>query len=285
MTALAIVTSDDAAWIGSDGASYTEPEGTLRQVVPKVILCPEWECVIGSRGMGGSAEAFRAAAQWSGVADFDGLLARAADLAREADDGLLVLHRGRSVHFTVVLVGYSRARRRFETHTVRTRLGLAWSQDEGRTVEVPPFTVSEVPGLALLPVPPASTAAMIGLRLPVAGEPFSIANPEHFVQLAVLGCRFDEGHRDGDPDGRRFIGVGGFVQLTRLVCHPSPAPEGYPGADRHVIVMDSQITHRWPDVIGEPIQAMSGCLPYWTGEPLPEAPAPQPEEAPAEAAE
>ena len=75
MTALAIVTSDDAAWIASDGAAYTEPEGTLRQIVPKVILCPEWECVIGSRGMGGSAEAFRAAAQWKGATDFDGIVA------------------------------------------------------------------------------------------------------------------------------------------------------------------------------------------------------------------
>lgn len=52
-----------------------------------------------------------------------------------------------------------------------------------------------------------------------------------------------------------------------------------------MIVMDSQITHRWPDIIGEPIQAMSGCLPYWTGEPLPEATTLLPETAPAEAAE
>jgi hypothetical protein len=283
VTAIAILATEDRAWIGSDGAAYTPREGTLRQIVPKVILCPEWDCVIGSLGMGGSAEAFRAAGQWKGVTDFDGLLSRAAELAREADDNLLLVHRGLSIHFTVVLVGYSRSRERFECHTVRTRPGMAWSAEHRRSVEVPPFTVSYQPGITLLPRPPEATAAAVGLRVPTVDGPFDIDSPDNFVMRAVLACRFDKGHGIGDEEGAHFYGVGGFVQLTRLVRHQSITSDAPQIPDQ--IVMDTQITHRWPDVIGELIDPMSGHLPAWIGEPLPEATTLLPEITHAEAAE
>ncbi len=41
MTAIAIITAPDRMWIASDGAAYTEPDGILRHIAPKVVLCPD----------------------------------------------------------------------------------------------------------------------------------------------------------------------------------------------------------------------------------------------------
>ncbi len=47
MTAIAVITTpDNVDRLGR--AAYTEPDGILRHFAPKVVLCPDWDCVISS---------------------------------------------------------------------------------------------------------------------------------------------------------------------------------------------------------------------------------------------
>ncbi len=86
---------------------------------------PGWDCVISSRGMGLAAEAMR----MRGCATTPGISMswweNASELAEVAEADLSLSARGVTHHFTLILSGYSRSRRTFETHTVRTRPGPA----------------------------------------------------------------------------------------------------------------------------------------------------------------
>lgn len=264
MTAIAIITTPDRMWVAADGAAYTEPDGILRHVTPKVVLCPDWDCVISSRGMGLAAEAMRMRSLRHNVRDFDELVENASELAEEAEEDLCLSAQGVTHHFTLILSGYSRSRRVFETYTVRTRPGPGWDADEGKVVDLPPFAVCRQPALLLLPEPPEEIATEFGLELPRGQANFQLTNPDWYVQKAVMACRYCPGHSpDAPPDSPVHCSVGGFVQVARLTVYLPPSEPDRPATGEPLVLLDTAITHRWPDVIGEPLDMMRGTLPPW----------------------
>lgn len=272
MTAIAIITAPDRMWIASDGAAYTEPDGILRHIAPKVVLCPDWDCVISSRGMGLAAEAMRMRGLRHNARDFDELVENASELAEVAEADLSLSARGVTHHFTLILSGYSRSRRTFETHTVRTRPGPGWDADAGRIVELPPFDVSRQPALLLLPEPAEEIAAHFGLELPRGQANFQLTNPEMYVQQAVMACRYCPSRLPESPEDAPVHGcVGGFVQVTRMSVHLPPAPPDQQPSGEPLVMMDTAITHRRPDIIGEPIDMERGSLPPWALAPRPDS--------------
>lgn len=129
MTAIAILSNPQhGMWVATDGAAYTRDDGVMRSIVTKVILFPEWDCLITGRGRGGAAEDFRYRAQAADVSSFDQLIDEASGYAEDAEEAYAKIcpdeaYEAGAGHFSIVICGFSRRREAFEIRTISTRAG------------------------------------------------------------------------------------------------------------------------------------------------------------------
>ncbi len=138
-------------------------------------------------------------------------------------------------------------------------------------MDLPPFGVSRQPGLLLLPEPAEEVAVHFELELPRGQPDFQLTQPEMYVQKAVMACRFCPGRLPDAPEDAPVHGcVGGFARSPRMSVHLPPAPRI--SSPRRTARHDGHgDTHRWPDVIGEPIDMERGSLPPWALAPRPDS--------------
>lgn len=116
--------------------------------------------------------------------------------------------------------------------------------------------MDHIQGSALfLPTPSSAAADRVGLTLYRGQADFTFGDPALYVQRMVAACRFSAEAGAGGLD-RPSPYIGGFIQLSRIVRQGTPDREP-------MILLDSQITHRWPDVVGETLDPERGDLPSW----------------------
>lgn len=247
MSALAIIRGDTAVVIASDGAGYDGATGELRAIVSKVAMMPECQCIFAGRGLGGATAAMenalrQLAARGARLVTFDDVLevfpTLAAHLHAEAEATADVP----TTHFSFMLGGYSARNERLETYTVRTRAFVA-PDANGRMVERPPFDLIALPSVHLAPSPNIESAAAVGIQRPQEMTDEYAFEATSYAARAVAACRLD---RETDPmEGAAGIHfVGGFLQVTTLT-------------ETGVI---SEIVHRWPDTVGQPLDPKNGAL-------------------------
>lgn len=235
MTALAILRADIGIVIASDGASYDD-DGRLRMVKQKVDLHPHISCAIASRGSALAPWFVSDDLFWRGQSPtFDDLVTAMPDLARGARQ--FVAERGSPTtqNFSLYLCGWSDARERFETYAVRSR----------DTEQAPACTLIPLPAVYLAPEPYHDVAAAFGMQLPPPD--LRAAGWEDLAEYgtrSICAARFCEGSATGENP---HCCVGGFVQVTSLA--------------RELVL--SRIVHRWPDPIGELLDARRGDPSPW----------------------
>lgn len=171
---------------------------------------------------------------------FDDVLTVLPGLARLVHADLLTTG-GYVQSFSLMIGGYSEERGRFETYSLRDRdFDRGY---EGAPEIQPAFTLAPLPAIHFAPMPSegAQRAADMDDFTTGAHDGPSLA------VRAICAARLD---RNGSVEcpADEDHSVGAFVQLTIL-------SKGR---------IDSNIVHRWPDPVGEPINPSRGeLLPVW----------------------
>lgn len=242
MTAIAIVCAPASGIvIASDGAAYDD-DGVLRQVHPKVELYPHMSCAIGARGAGPANGYVKEWLTAYGISDHAQVLLRLPDAARDAARHLDLSDYPHERHFSLFVCGWSEERQEFETHVLRSRESTGAAED-GSAKTIPPFTIHPLPWIHFAPPPYDDAAEHCGLEHPelvaTKAEPLDAVSYAVRAVCAARAARFPP-----ELDGRRFYGVGGFIQVTTV--------------QRDTIT--TTIVHRWPDQVGEVLDGTAGEL-------------------------
>jgi len=237
MTAIAIYRSQDSIVFASDGASYDPSNGAFTGCTSKVALMPEWSCVIAQRGAGGFLALLRARLGPE-VVDFDDLLDRLPTHTRGLHADFVA--RGYPYpNVSLFIGGWSEARERFETYTLRSRDISLPNAEGGEPFSIEAFKLAPLPEFHAAPYPTEELFERFGAgtnALPMTAADLTLRT---VCAARALRCAPSE------EDKCEYV-VGGFLQLTIL--------------KRNEIA--SEIVHRWPDPVGEKIDPTRG-------EPLP----------------
>ncbi|WP_407530115.1 hypothetical protein [Methylobacterium oryzisoli] len=227
MTALAILVEPEVVLIASDGAVLEPQTFKLTQAASRIVLCPEWSCVLASRSQGWPAEVVRRQAQLANVTSFDELIARSDELVRIAADAYCQTSPSHSADFSVFLAGWSDAQQRMALYVVSTlRASEQLRSDDA-------YKAAPLPNLVLVPSPTGRAAALVGLQVYRGQEQFSLGDPIQYLQRVIAAARFSGRGTPAEP-----CTVGCFIQVTQLQRDYA----------------HTMITHRWNDRIGEPMQ-------------------------------
>lgn len=235
MTAIAIFRLDDGVVIASDGAAYASTTGCLTGLTSKVVLAPEWSCVLAQRGAGGVVQLIRSRIGFE-VLTFDDLLDVIVGVAIDVYDSYKVFGYDDDARFSLFLAGWSETRERFETYQLRTHGHEAHAEGTGEVLVVEPFQLTPLPFVYLAPGG--------GEHMERFGVMEAIAANDPIPATVRAVCAARQLRNVSDEAAEHC--VGGFIQLTIV------------RRDK----VESTIVHRWPDVIGEPIDPTRG-------EPLP----------------
>jgi hypothetical protein len=238
MTAIAFyVDPHGGIFVASDGAIYESGTGLLQGFVSKVVMMPEIETVFAMRGNGGFFPALQSliVARYT---DFDGLVADIEDLTRKAFDAYVDAYDAHEASITIALGGFSRSSGQYAAY----RLSSSERQIiRGENTEVlPAWQPDLVDGIWVAPISPTSIQVQFGLYPAPSVE----TDQQLLNYLARMVCAARQSTTtptDADPDPVLHT-VGGFLQITILrqeSCFTA-------------------ITHRWPDVVGEPIDPNRG---------------------------
>ena len=234
MTAIAIVRTEGGIAFATDGIAYDQ-RGHTAAIVCKTALFPEWSCVIANRGSALATARMQFGLQrlaYSGVrhlTGFDDVLAVLPDASRVLHEEIL-REQNSYPNFSFMIAGYSAQRDRFESYSLRSR---DFSYEiGGKNMLQPAYTLGELPAMHFAPTPSKESAARVGM--PAPGEP--ILSAESLAIQAICAARLDRGATPDAPMDEDYS-IGGFVHLTTL----------------HRTGIASEIVHRWPDVIGQPI--------------------------------
>ncbi|KQP19258.1 hypothetical protein [Methylobacterium sp. Leaf100] len=249
MSALAIVRGDDSVTIASDGAGYEAGTGILMTHVSKVEMMPECSCIFASRGMGGASAAMHNAfrqlsARGAQIVTFDDVLDLFPELASELfrEASATKAEGADEPHFSFMIGGFSEDRERYESYTLRTRPFSALDAT-GKFIDWPPYSLIPLPDIHLAPSPTLESAAKVGITRPQELQSGYEIHPQHYALKAVAACRLDR--EQDEVEGTAGIHfVGGMLQMTTV--------------QREAVF--SQVVHRLPDPIGEPIDPSRGQL-------------------------
>lgn len=220
---VALLTPNDVA-LFTDGA-YLDYEGNLKHVASKVLLMPEWPGALACRGPSQFLWTLRT--HWDGtVASFDDALARIIEDAQLLQQ-VFELHRHRKSEWELVLAGWSDARQAFEV----------WDVHGGPVsiyTDIPPLTLRQMTApFGAWPQPEQHLAEALQADLAAGERP----HPHQVAALVMQAIRASKFPDPRNPTVKQHH-IGGFIQRTVM--------------DRAGCSTD--IIHRWPDKIGEPIQ-------------------------------
>ena len=238
MTAIVMLRAEDRVTIGSDGA-VCDLDGRLISLASKVVLLPEYGCVIGYRGAGGFHRFLGNAIDACPAENFEDLAAALPDVMRATWEWFRSVfpdHPGKS--FAIAIAGWSAQREKFELY----RSGSAERQIEGIAEEAKPFEIVPIENdLYCAPLPQREQIERLGIT-------FETSGPEDDMGLAIkiIAANRASRHRSlDDPEaGAPQHNVGGFIQLTTL----------FAGG------ISTQIVHRWRDRMGELIEPQEDPL-------------------------
>jgi hypothetical protein len=232
MTAIALITSDDGIVVASDGA-IVGPNDILIAHGSKVVLAPEWSCVLANRGVVGFASALKS--HIGAAPDFDAVLECTRDEVR------LVYEEFKNIspenhHATVYLAGWSERRKAYETYRVSTREHRVVDRAAGEDRILPAFTLDPLPTAFAAPGPSDDHVKQFSIPC----ESKSLEEDAIWAMKIICAAR----QSGSDDSGPRVWHIGSFLQLTVI--------------KRLSIV--SNVVHCWPDPMGEKIDPRRGEL-------------------------
>lgn len=238
MTAIAMVRGNDGVAIATDAATY-ELDGRLQHLMSKVALIPERNCVISARGAAGLTGRLAEAVRHQ-TFDFDDVLALLGWEAKKLLDEWRewIKPRTEPKHIDLHIAGWSSARERYETYILCSGEKIQ-TDVNGVLMPLAPWSLTPVPSMFASPLPDAEVARRFGLDYDKFSNGYDAA--------ARIVCAVRSESR-AFHEGAAAMGciAGGWLQMTILKRD----------------FVSTEIIHRWPDVIGEPIDPTRG-------EPLP----------------
>lgn len=202
-------------------AAYYDTAGVIGAITDKSVAYPGARTVIAGRGKKGFYDDIVAADLGAGGATFDSLLRSLPGALREIMADCEV--EGRQ---EVLIAGWSSERNQGESYLMFTEAHKV-GNGTGGTVPVPAYSLLPLPAFVAAPSPPPALLATYGLLSPPAGREIS---------AKIEGVKLMEAQRRTLGD-YPYVTVGGFVRAHTITA-------------KGVI---SQIIHRWPDVVGQPI--------------------------------
>ncbi len=235
MTALAIIRSDRAVVIASDGACHDPNSGLLTACGSKVAFLPECSCIIGQRGAFGVGDVMRY--RLAACRDFDDVLLQAPAQLEAVFDEHEELTQF-TPHATLFIGGWSVERTRFETYRISTREKRTGDKAAGPEQVVAPYTLEPLPEGYSAPMPAQQQLDQLQINWDLES-----LQEDCFLALKLICAARISPPTDDDELGI-YYSVGGFLQLTVLT------------RDR----ITSEIVHRWPDPLGEKIDPSRGEL-------------------------
>lgn len=236
MTALALYVGKDGIAFASDGVFYDYDAGTVAGYGSKVQLYPERNALIAGAGMGG----FVAALNWEidqSSASFDEL---AADFPEICWRVHFQVSGGKQKDpkndICVVLAGYSVERERYEAYRLVSYPKTSITNEDGSTEIVKPWRLHRIENGWSSVAIPDDIRCQFGLDR-------HDHQPMDWAVRVVCAARASSRLIVEDDGSTRHFLAGGFCQVSLLSQN----------------MIQSFITHRWPDPIGEPIDPASGA--------------------------
>lgn len=217
MTSIQVFRGQDAIHFCTDGASFSEEDGSFRSLASKVLIMPELSAGFACRGVG----LFLPILHWR-LQDrhltFDALVAAMPLDARWVFETLKNIHQDEAIpDFELIFGGWSAEKERCETYSIVSH--ELWP-------EQPPWQVTPLPEFYAVPWPDAAHLEALGLmtdgRLTMA-----IGDMPLFMQAQRM--------REV-PISTPHLAAG-FIQRTRI------------GKD----FSETAIVHRWNDEFGKPV--------------------------------
>ncbi len=179
--------------------------------------------------------------------DFDELVENASELAEVAEADLSLSARGVTHHFTLILSGYSRSRRTFENphrpHPFPARLGCGrWPGRGSAALRGLSAAGPAAPARARGEVAVHSSwSCLAGSRFPA--DPTGDVRAESRHGVPVLPRRLPDCPR-GRPGARLRWRLRPGHPHERA---PTARPAGSAAPGEPLVMMDTAITHRWPE--------------------------------------
>jgi hypothetical protein len=238
MTCIAIVRDTaNGVYIASDGVCYDD-NGIVLGFDSKVVLIPDWNCVLGSTGAGQFGLAFRQQSALD-IHSFDDLIKCVVKRA-QAVHQRYVDHYGFDDRVTLVLAGWSDARQRFETYKLCSHEDNDYADPP---VEQAPWSLISLPYIWSSVAPRPEDAPRFGLNWPNL-DGGGVTHAIGMTARLVCAARARSGPLPAVDikDTARAYACGGFLQLTTLT--------------RDCIT--SEIIHRWPDRVGSTVDPSVG---------------------------
>jgi len=245
MTALVFIRRDDGLIVASDGAiGAQDGSGVVLGLRSKVLLIPEWSMIIGFRGH--VAVKFEIHRDMHPLRSFDEFVdgisyELKAVVERLVDAGVA------DAHGTLFFGGWSDRAQAFESYRVGSReREIHGGEQQEATIR--PYTLTPLAICHAAPTVPSALYQRFGIVFDCKTD----VDEQNLALRLVCAARAD----DTSEDGKAYP-IGGFLQLTV--------------ATRDFV--QTSIVHRWPDVIGEPIdhsrgEAMPAFLGIAAGPPL-----------------
>jgi hypothetical protein len=233
MTGIVIIPTPEASVIISDGAC-TNTKGILLSYASKVVLLPECSCVIAQRGAACIAQAVNF--KLGGMQSLDELLASIENAAR-ITHAEYIEHYKHETPWSMWITGWSDKEQRIVIHCLRSRTREIQNLESGKPESFAPFTLTPMPhGIVMAPNPTEAAKREFGAELDKVKDAVELG-----VRL-VCAARFSQPREDESSDGDGAGAIGCFIQSTIV-------GRGF---------VNSEIIHRWPDVIGERVDPSRG---------------------------
>lgn len=244
MTAIVVIPLDKSIIFAADGIAYDPATGKAGGYRSKIELLPHLDCIIGTAGCGGMAQALNMAMSVAdGFSTFDEIVDRMPELAEYTYGELVKTGRTGGYSSLVVFGGWSQERQRFEAYKLRSE---DYPAARG-TDEVEAWRCYEIDGAWLSTTPDPETLRRFDLY---SNE----GSPLDYAARAVCAARSISGLMEDPITGEKIhYAAGGFLQMAEL-------RRGH---------ISSWIAHRWPDTAGESVDPSSG-------EPMPAFPLQRP---------
>jgi hypothetical protein len=233
VTALAVrLDSKDGIVIGSDGAVYDPGNGNLIGECSKVLFVPECDAFVMSRGSAGFIHVLRHNLGFE-VGGFDDLM----QVTVEASQRALAVYTDQDYEFattTLIVGGRSKSKGVFEVYRLSSTKRTIRNALTEESELVPPSVITPIDRIWAAPFPDEGLREQFGIHDDLTGY--------EYVARTICAARHQQDSMTGAGETVPGFSVGCFLQMGSLL------PDGF----------RTSVIHRWPDVLGEPIDPARG---------------------------